>query len=108
MPDDKISVTAYMHRPKPSGPAMDKETRLKRLSYRAHHRGFREADIVLGSFADRELARLTLSELDQFEALLAEDDHELYGWILGRAPAPAAHDNALLARLRQSLGQHLS
>lgn len=107
MPDDKRGVTAYMHRPKPSGPAMDKETRLKRLSYRAHHRGFREADIVLGSFADRELTGLSPAELDQFEALLAEDDHELYGWILGRAPAPVEHDHALLARLRASLGKHL-
>lgn len=87
---------------------MDHETRLKRLSYRAHHRGFREADIVLGSFADRELAGLTAAELDQFEALLAEEDHELYGWILGRSPAPAAHDHAILARLRNSLGKHLS
>ncbi len=86
---------------------MDHQTRLKRLSYRAHHRGFREADIVLGGFADRELHLLDQVELDRFEALLDEDDHQIYGWILGREEAPAAHDHALLARIRAGLGKHL-
>ena len=39
-----------------SGPEHD--ARLKKLSFRAWRRGFREADLILGPFADRHAAEL--------------------------------------------------
>lgn len=73
--------------------------RLKRIRFRAWRRGFKEADLLLGGFADRFLDDLDAVDLDRFEALLTEDDHELYAWMLGRAPTPERHDHALMARL---------
>ena len=40
-------------------------------------------------------------ELDQFEALLEESDHDIYGWFQGAIPVPVAFDNDLMARLRR-------
>lgn len=75
--------------------------RLRALRYRAHHRGFKEADLILGSFADAHLPGMSPAELDAFEALLAVADQELYGYLLDRAPPPAGIDAELLARLKR-------
>ncbi|MBY0421364.1 MAG: succinate dehydrogenase assembly factor 2 [Parvularculaceae bacterium] len=57
--------------------------RRKRLLYRAMHRGFKEADLVVGGFAAAHLAEMTIEELDEFEALLALPDHDLYAFLKG-------------------------
>jgi antitoxin CptB len=75
------------------------DQRLNRIRFRAWRRGFREADLILGGFADACAAELSPGDLDSFERLLEQPDHDVYAWILGRAP-PAAFDDALLARLR--------
>ncbi len=79
---------------------MDHAIRLKRLTYRAHHRGFKEADLLLGSFADTQLAGFSTDELTQFEALLEEQDQDIYDWYLERAPVPPEHDTPVFARLK--------
>jgi antitoxin CptB len=76
------------------------EIRRKRLLFRSWHRGTREADLLLGPFADRHLAEMTPGELDQFEALLEERDDDLYDWISGRAPPPTHRDGGVLRRLQ--------
>ena len=76
------------------------DARLGRIKFRAWRRGFREADLILGPFADRFAPTMTVSELDHFEALLDEPDRDLYAWIVGTDPAPARVDGALLERLR--------
>jgi antitoxin CptB len=76
------------------------EARLKKISYRAWRRGFREADLILGAFADQRLPTMAESDADAFEILLDQPDHDLYGWIIGRAPAPAGLDGPMLAALR--------
>ncbi len=85
--------------------ALDRETRLKRLHFRSWHRGFKEADLMLGHFADAHLASFSDDQLDRYEALIAADDHDLYNWIVGRAPVPAEFDTDIF-RLIQS-GEHL-
>ena len=74
--------------------------RLKKISYRACHRGFREADLILGAFADRRLPAMSEADLDAFEVLIDQPDHDLYGWIIGRAPAPAEFEGPVLEALR--------
>jgi antitoxin CptB len=73
--------------------------RLNKIRFRAWRRGFREADLILGPFADRHVETLDDTELDAFEALLAENDHDLYAWIGGK-PAPAQFEGPVLQRLR--------
>ena len=79
---------------------MPDDIRLKRLSYRAHHRGFKEADLLLGAFADAHLAELTPAELTDFETLLEEQDQDIYDWVLGRAPIPAEFETDVMTRLK--------
>lgn len=77
------------------------DTRLKKLRFRAWHRGFREADLILGPFADSHAQTLAPDDLETFERLLEENDHDIFGWIVGRAVPPAEFD-ALIERLRAS------
>ncbi len=74
-----------------------RETRLRRLAMRARLRGMREMDLVLGPFAAENLGAMDGPALDAFEALLEEADADLLSWVLGRAPAPAAHAGLIAA-----------
>lgn len=76
------------------------DARLKKIRFRAAHRGFREADLILGGFAERHVGAMTAAELDAFEVLIDQPDHDLYDWIVGQAVAPAAFDGPVLAQLR--------
>ena len=71
----------------------DTAIRRKRLLFRAWHRGTREADLLLGSFADKYLAGFDESRLDAFESLLDCPDAELFDWITGHAAPPSEHDS---------------
>jgi antitoxin CptB len=72
------------------------DPRLKMISYRAWRRGFREADLILGPFADAWLGRLSDAQLDAFEHLLDQPDQDLYAWIIGQTPAPTAFQGEVL------------
>lgn len=63
-------------------------TRLRRLYYRAWHRGTREADFLIGGFFDRHSPGWGAAELDWFEALLNEDDVDVMAWAIGTQPVP--------------------
>lgn len=65
-----------------------REHRLKRLRLRAWHRGIKEMDLILGGWADRNLAEADDATLDAFEVVMAEADHDLYQWISGQSAAP--------------------
>lgn len=76
------------------------DPRLKKLKLRAWRRGFREADLILGPFADKHVQTFAPDELDWFERLLEQPDQDLYGWILGTTPTPAEFDGGLMNRLK--------
>ena len=77
------------------------EIRRKRLLFRAWHRGTRETDLLLGSFAERHLGGFTAPQLDRFERLLELDDPSLFDWIIGRASPPPEHDSDVMRLLLQ-------
>ena len=81
--------------------SVDLDPRRKRALFRAWHRGMREMDLVMGRFADREMASLSEAELDEFEQLMELPDPEVYDWICERAAPAPEHDTPLLARLRE-------
>lgn len=66
-----------------------REARVRRLKLRAMRRGIKEMDVILGPWAAANLDRAGTERLDAFEAILAENDQDLYRWATGRAPAPA-------------------
>jgi len=71
--------------------------RLRRMRYRAWHRGTREMDLMLGPYADAKLPAMSAIELDRFEVLLEEMDTDLLDWLMGNLPTPADADQELLA-----------
>jgi antitoxin CptB len=81
------------------------EIRRKRLLFRAQRRGFKEVDLIFGAYAEGALYQLDDVALDQFEALLAAPDQEVYAWLRGAKPVPAAHDNQVFAGLKAECGR---
>lgn len=78
----------------------DDDARLKKLKFRAWRRGFREADLILGPFADKHVATFSPAELDWFEVMLEVPDQDLYGWIVGTASTPAEYDTEIMNRIK--------
>jgi antitoxin CptB len=76
------------------------DIRRKRLLFRSHHRGTKESDLLLGSFAQAHLAGMSDAQLDRYEALLEETDADLFAWLTGRTPPPDACDHDVLTLLR--------
>ena len=70
------------------------DARRKRLLFRSAHRGMQENDLFLGRFAERHLETMNDEQLDRFEALLEENDNDLFNWISRRESPPPAlnHD----------------
>lgn len=62
------------------------DARRKRLLFRCWHRGTKEMDLILGRFADSELAGLSDSELTALEALIEVPDPDLYAALSGATP----------------------
>lgn len=92
----------------------DVANRLKRLKMRSWRRGIKEMDLILGPWADEKVAELDPEALDTYEALLGENDHDLYQWVtarIGRNGAqplgPQAYD-ALLAEIAGHAAKRLA
>ena len=71
------------------------EARLKRLRMRSWRRGIKEMDLILGGFADRNLANLDAVDLGLYDALLSENDQDLFAWVTGQADWPPRHATIL-------------
>ncbi|CUH40059.1 Flavinator of succinate dehydrogenase [Jannaschia seosinensis] len=77
-----------------------RETRIKRMRIRAWRRGIKEMDLILGGYADDRLATLDDDGLALFEAVMGENDHDLFAWVTGNAQPPARYA-PLMAELSQ-------
>ena len=77
------------------------DERRKRLLYQSCHRGRKEADLILGAFAERHLSDLDEEGLDQFETLLACPDQQIYAWVAGRQVIPEKFDNKIMEMLKK-------
>ena len=75
--------------------------RRRRIRFRCWHRGTREADLLLGRFADTCVGELDQAGLDQLEALLDQPDPDIWDWVVGRQTVPEAFDNDVTRRLKE-------
>lgn len=75
--------------------------RLKRLKFRAWHRGTKEADLLIGGFYDKYSASWSEEEADWFEALLDIDDVLIMAWTMGTEAAPEHIDGPMMKRMQQ-------
>lgn len=61
---------------------------IKRLSMRSMRRGIKEMDLILTAYAARKLETMDDAEMARYDALLNENDQDLYQWVTGQVPAP--------------------
>lgn len=76
------------------------DIRLKRLKFRSWHRGFVEADLILGGFVDRHAGDLSPAQLDVLERLLDQPDHDIYNWIVERTATPPEFDTEIMNMIK--------
>jgi antitoxin CptB len=79
--------------------AMQPDPELKRLHWRAHHRGTREADMLVGGFFDAHHAGWTAAERGMFGDLLEEQDVDILAWASGTQPPPERFHGPMIAAL---------
>jgi antitoxin CptB len=77
------------------------ENQRRRLRFRSWHRGTREADLMLGRFADAHLPLFGPDQLDRYAALLEKSDPEIYDWVTDRAPVPPPFDTDVFRLLKK-------
>jgi antitoxin CptB len=86
--------------PSPQASDLSLDARRRRSLFRSWHRGMREMDLVLGRFADAEIARLCESELDDYELLLEAQDRDVFSWLAFEAEVPDLYDTPVLRKIR--------
>jgi antitoxin CptB len=80
---------------------MDRADRLKRLRFRAWHRGTKEADLLIGGFFDRYGEGWSQAEMQWYEAFLEEQDVDIMAWAIGTQPPPQRYEGEMMRQLKQ-------
>ena len=80
---------------------MPSDADLKRLHWRAHHRGTKEADLMIGGFFDAHHASWDADELTLFATMLEEQDVDIMAWALGTAEPPARFFGVMIEALQK-------
>jgi len=73
----------------------------KRLHWRAHHRGTREADMLIGGFFDAHHEQWGPKERSLFAALLEEQDVDILALAHGTAEVPERFDGPVIEALKR-------
>jgi antitoxin CptB len=80
---------------------MPSEVELKRLHWRAHHRGTKEADMMIGGFFDAHHASWNADDRALFEEMLEEQDVDIMAWAIGTATAPERFQGPMIEALKK-------
>jgi antitoxin CptB len=90
-----------MTRKPPYLAAMPSSPDLKRLHWRAHHRGTREADLLVGGFFDAHHRSWSEGERAQFAEMLDEQDVDIMAWAHGTAEVPERFAGSMIEALKK-------
>jgi antitoxin CptB len=77
---------------------MNDNPQMRRIQFRAWHRGTREADYTVGGFFDRYHATWNEEETAWFERLMEEQDADIMGWAMGTIPVPDEWQGPMMDR----------
>jgi Uncharacterized conserved protein len=77
--------------------------RKKRLKFRCWHRGSREADLLLGTFADRYLEDMASADVVKLENIVDCDDQGIWDWLTGVTDGPKGISRTMIHDLRSIL-----
>ncbi|QUT07756.1 succinate dehydrogenase assembly factor 2 [Sphingobium phenoxybenzoativorans] len=80
---------------------MEDNPRLRRLRFRAWHRGTKEADLMVGGFFNRYGTGWDEAEIAWFELFLEEQDVDIMAWGLGTQPVPAQFEGPMMDAFRK-------
>jgi antitoxin CptB len=80
---------------------MPSDPELKRLAWRAHHRGTKEADILIGGFFDAHHHEWGALERELFAAMLEEQDVDIMAWAHGTADPPERFAGSMTKALQK-------
>jgi len=80
---------------------MPEDPQLKRLHWRAHHRGTREADMLIGGFFDAYHQKWSPGERAMFAQMLDEQDVDIMAWAHGKSTPPETFAGPMLEALRR-------
>jgi antitoxin CptB len=80
---------------------MPNDLDLKRLAWRAHHRGTKEADLMIGGFFDAHHAAWTTDDCALFSEMLHEQDVDIMSWALGTATPPERFAGPMIDALQK-------
>jgi antitoxin CptB len=80
---------------------MNADPYLRKLHFRAHHRGTREADAMIGGFFDRYSNAWGEAEFEWFERLLEEQDVDIIAWAMEAAEPDPAFTGPMMDKLQQ-------
>ena len=80
---------------------MDRDTDIRRLRFRAWHRGTREADYMIGGFFDRHHGDWDNDQMALFGALLEENDVDIMAWAVGTEPVPDAYLGDMMTAMQK-------
>ena len=83
--------------------AEPREHRLKRLHMRSMRRGMKEMDLILSRFAEAYLGQLDEPTLELYDAMLSENDQDLYAWVVGQTAPPETYA-PLIAQIADHAG----
>ncbi|KAG0639357.1 Flavinator of succinate dehydrogenase-domain-containing protein [Tuber brumale] len=65
----------------------DLSTKRARLLYQSRKRGILETDLLLSTFADENLGKMSTEQLDAYDRFLDENDWDIYYWATQTPPA---------------------
>lgn len=82
-------------------PRMPSDPDLKRLAWRAHHRGTKEADLLVGGFFDAYHQSWDHSQRSVFSDMLEEQDVDIMAWAHGTAEPPARFQGTMMQDLQK-------
>ena len=74
---------------------------LKRLHWRATHRGTREADLLIGGFFDAHCASWSSADRAMFAEMLDEQDVDIMAWAVGTAEPPPRFEGPMIDALKR-------
>ncbi len=71
----------------------------KKLIYRSWHRGMKEIDLILGTFADQTLEHLNEEDLRAYEKILEIPDNELLDYLHQIRQIPEEYNSSILKNI---------
>ena len=81
--------------------SMPSDPELKRLAWRAHHRGTKEADMLIGGFFDAHHQQWGSQDRALFELMLEEQDVDIMAWAHGTAEPPERFAGSMTEALKK-------